>query len=276
MPRRRREDAPGSIHHVWARGIEGRAIFHRDGDRLDLLDRMTEILVEAGACCLAWALMTNHLHLVVRTGSVPLSTVMRRIHTGFAVRFDLTYQRTGYLFQSRFGSRLVRDDDGLRTVIRYVLRNPLDGGLVRDLRALERFPWCGYGAILGLRPALPFEAVEETLSIFGSTTSAGRSALSAWMAQEDDVEPARGMDDFPRLVREVCREHRVLEDELHRGVRNRPVSSARSEICRRAVLELGMRPVDVARRLGLSESAVCQARQRRKPAVSEDGGPSPS
>ncbi len=239
---------------------------------------MTQILVEAGAYCLAWALMTTHLHLVVRTGSVPLSDVMRRIHTGFALRFNLVYQRTGYLFQSRFGSRLVNDDDGLRIVIRYVLRNPLDGGLVRDLHALERFPWCGYGALMGVRPALPFEAVQETLSIFAPTTSAGRRELSAWMAQADDAEPVRGrdMDDLSRLVREVCCEHGVLADELHRGVRSRPVSSARSEICRRAVLELGMRPVDVARRLGLSESAVSQARHKRKPTVSEDGGPSPS
>lgn len=156
MPRTRRVDAPGSIHHVWAKGIEGRSIFRSDGDRADLVGRFAEVLVEAGIRCLAWALMTNHLHLVLRTGATPLSAALRRIHTGFAVRFNLRYGRTGYLFQNRFGSRLVRDDTGLQVVIRYVLRNPLEGGLVRDLTALEHYPWCGYGALLGLRPALPF------------------------------------------------------------------------------------------------------------------------
>jgi len=52
----------------------------------------------------------------VRTGATQLSSLMRRIHTGFAVRFNLRYGRSGYLFQSRFGSRLVRDEAGLRAV----------------------------------------------------------------------------------------------------------------------------------------------------------------
>ena len=268
MPRRRREDAPGSVHHIWARGIEGRAIFRRDGDQLDLLERLAKVLADGCARCLAWALMTNHLHLVLRTGATPLSTLMRRIHTGFAVRFNLVYQRSGYLFQSRFGSSLVRDDAGLRRVIRYVLRNPLEAGLVRDLGALERFRWCGYGALVGVRPALPFEAVDETLSIFGESTTEARGALRTFLAEvvQTDAKP-----DAPRvepaallaaLVREICREHGVFEDDLRSAQRSRPISLARTLLCRRAVLEHGLRPVVVARGLGLSESAVSQALRR--------------
>ena len=268
MPRRRREDAPGSVHHVWARGIEGRAIFHCNSDQLDLLERLTEVLADGGTRCLAWALMGNHLHLVLRTGTTPLSTLMRRIHTGFALRFNLRYGRSGYLFQSRFGSRLVRDEAGLRAVIRYVLRNPLEGGLVRDLAALERFPWCGYGALVGVRPALPFEAVDETLSIFGESAASARAALRAFLAE---VVPTGAAPDSGRvepdallsaLVREVCRECGVFEDDLRSVQRNRAVSLARTQLCRRAVLEHGLRPVAVARGLGLSESAVSQALRR--------------
>lgn len=268
MPRRRREDAPGSIHHVWARGIEGRAIFRRDGDQLDLLERLAEVLAEGGARCLAWALMTNHLHLVMHTGATPLSSLMRRIHTGFAVRFNLLYQRSGYLFQNRFGSRLVRDDAGLRAVIRYVLRNPLEAGLVRDLAALERFRWSGYGALVGVRPALPFEAVGETLSIFGESTTSARAALRACLSEpietcaEPDAERVEPAARLSALVREICREHGVFEDDLHRGHRDRAVSRARTQLCRRAVLELRLRPAAVARGLGLSESAVSQALRR--------------
>ena len=191
MPRQRREDAPGSIQHLWARGIEGRAIFRGDGDRRDLVERFAEVFQDGGTRCLAWALMTNDFHLVVRTGDVPLSASMRRIHTGFAASFNLRYQRTGYLFQGRFGSRVVRDEDGLRAVIRYVLRNPLEGGLVADLPALERFPWCGYATLLGARPALPFESVSETLSVFGETTSSARTALRAFMATPIEASAER-------------------------------------------------------------------------------------
>jgi putative transposase len=137
MPRQPRCDAPGALHHVWARGIDGRAIFLEDGDRYDLLHRLGR--------CLAWALMSNHLHLVLQTGSVPLSTVMKRIHTGFAMRFNRRSERRGYLFQSRFGSRLVRDDADLLPVVASALKNPLEGGLVRDPTTLERYPWSSYG-----------------------------------------------------------------------------------------------------------------------------------
>jgi putative transposase len=177
VPRQRREDAPGSIHHVWARGIEGRAIFREPSDQRDLVNRLSEVLPEGGARCLAWAFMSNHLHAVLRTGPASISTLMRRIHTGFATRFNLRYGRQGYLFLGRFGSRLVREHDELLSVIRYVLRNPLEAGLVRDLAALKRFPWCGYGALVGRRPALPFESVDETLAAFGSGPAA-RTELS--------------------------------------------------------------------------------------------------
>ncbi len=282
MPRRRREDAPDSIHHVWARGIEGRAIFREDGDRRDLLERLSEVLRDGGARCLAWAFMTNHLHLVLRTGTVPLSSLMRRIHTGFAVRFNLRYQRQGYLFQSRFGSHIVRDDAGLLWVIRYVLRNPLEGGLVHDLVSLERFPWCGYGGLLGVRPVFPFESVDETLSLFGADAANARAQLRCWMAQptESPGSPAQaprcGEALLDAAVRDACRDLGVLESDLRDGRRSRRVSLARTRVCRRAVLELGLRPVAVARGLGLSESAVSQALRRRDTPVSEDGGPSPS
>ena len=280
MPRRRREDAPGTLHHVWARGIDGRAIFREAGDRLDLLERLSEVLPDGGARCFAWAFMTNHVHFVLKTGETRLSTLMRRLHTGFALRFNRRYQRQGYLFQGRFGSRMACDEAGLLTVMRYVLRNPMEGGLVPDLEALEQFRWCGYGALVATRLALPFESVEEALAAFGADAVTARERLRCWMATPLGAPTASGeLPDGAQLnavVRAVCREVGVLEKDLRDGRRSRSVSLARTRVCRRAVLELGLRPVAVARGLGLSESAVSQALRREDAAVSEDGGPSPS
>jgi hypothetical protein len=221
--------------------------------------------------------MTNHVHFVIKTGAAPLSTVMRRVHTGFAVRFDRRYARSGYLFQGRFGSRLARDEDGLLAVMRYVLRNPLEGGLVADLAALERFAWCGYGALLGRRAPRAFECVPEALALFAADATQARSRMRAWMEQPSEPsESVTGEERLAELVRAVCRDLDVREEDLRAGRRSRPVSRARTHVCRRAVGELGLRPVAVARALRLSESAVSQALGRAEPAVSEDGGPSPS
>ena len=101
MPRQPRLDAPGLLQHVMARGIERRKLFRDDKDRKSFLERLTTILEETQTQCYAWALIPNHFHILLRTGPTPLSKVMRRLMTGYAVTFNLRHRRSGHLFQNR-------------------------------------------------------------------------------------------------------------------------------------------------------------------------------
>lgn len=263
MPRERRQDSPGVVHHVWARGIDGRAIFHDDGDRQDLLHRLERVLPESGMRCFAWALMSNHVHLVLQTGTVALSTVMMRIHTGFALRFNRLNERRGYLFQSRFGSRVVKNDSDLLAVIAYVLRNPLEGGLVRDASELERYPWSSYGALIGRRDPLEFESISATLAFFGDAPQVAGERLRAWIAREPP--PRERPFSLDELIRETCLRHAAAEVDVRAGRRTSAAIRARAEISRRAVFELELRASVVARSLGLSRSAISQMLRRGGP-----------
>jgi REP element-mobilizing transposase RayT len=78
MPRKGRIDAPGAFHHIICRGIERRKIFYDDADRDNFLERLGEILIDSSTPCYGWALIPNHFHLLLRTGRVPISSVMRR------------------------------------------------------------------------------------------------------------------------------------------------------------------------------------------------------
>ncbi len=100
MPRKARIDAPGALHHIIVRGINRRKIFFDDPDRDDFLDRLGGILSDSQTPCFAWAFMTNHLHMLLRTGAVPIATVMRRLLTGYAVNFNRRHRRHGHLFLS--------------------------------------------------------------------------------------------------------------------------------------------------------------------------------
>ena len=91
MPRKARIDAPGALHHIIVRGINRRELFLEDQDRNDFLDRLGSILSDSKTLCLAWAFMTNHLHLLLRTGAAPIATVMRRLLTGYALSFNPAY-----------------------------------------------------------------------------------------------------------------------------------------------------------------------------------------
>ena len=100
MPRSARIDAPGALHHIICRGIERRPIFHDNADRDNFIGRLSTILQETSTSCYAWALIPTHFQLLLKTGQVPVATVMRRLLTGYAIFFNRRHRRVGHLFQT--------------------------------------------------------------------------------------------------------------------------------------------------------------------------------
>jgi REP element-mobilizing transposase RayT len=151
MPRKSRIDAPGALHHIIARGIERRKIFQDDPDCNDFLDRLGGILTETQTRCYAWALIPNHFHLLLKTGAAPLSTVMRRLLTGYAASFNRRHRRYGHLFQNRYKSFLCQEDTYFLELVRYLHLNPLRANLVQELKQLDTFPYAGHSVLMGKR-----------------------------------------------------------------------------------------------------------------------------
>ena len=102
MPRKVRIDAPGALHHIIIRGIERKAIFKDSADRKNFIERLNRIIPETQTRCYGWALMTNHVHLLFKTGMAPLATVMRRLLTGYAVTFNPAFSGTTTFMGSCF------------------------------------------------------------------------------------------------------------------------------------------------------------------------------
>jgi putative transposase len=148
MPRKARIDAPGALHHVIVRGIERGNIFRSDYDRKNFLNRLGKLIPETQTDCFAWALIPNHVHLLLRTGLVPVSVLMRRLLTGYAVWFNKKYRRHGQLFQNRYKSILCQEDPYLKELVRYIHLNPLRAGLVEDMKKLDKHPWCGHSVLM--------------------------------------------------------------------------------------------------------------------------------
>jgi len=169
MPRQPRLDAPGVLQHVMARGIERRKIFWDDKDCNSFLDRLADILEETQTQCYAWALIPNHFHILLRTGPTPLSKVMRRFMTGYAVTFNKRHKRAGHLFQNRYKSVICEEDPYLLELIRYIHLNPLRARLVEDLKELDKYPWTGHSAILGHRQ----NPLLHTVSAKGGSSAEG-------------------------------------------------------------------------------------------------------
>jgi hypothetical protein len=133
------------------------------------------------ACC-AWALLPNHAHFLLRTGSRPIADLMRRVLTGYAVVFNRRHRRHGKLFQNRYKSILCQEDPYLIELVRYIHLNPLRAGLVKDLDELERFPWSGHSALMG-KVSRAWQACNEVLALFGRTVPAARRHYRDFVAQ---------------------------------------------------------------------------------------------
>ncbi len=163
------------------RGIDRTAIFRDDRDRADFVARLARLAEEGALTVYAWALLPNHAHLLVRTGTRPLARSMRSLLTGYAGAFNRRHHRIGHLFQNRYKSIVVEEDPYLLELVRYLHLNPLRAQVVPDLRHLDRYPWTGHSALSGT-VARPWQDTRTILGQFGRTFPRARRAYRVFVA----------------------------------------------------------------------------------------------
>jgi REP element-mobilizing transposase RayT len=182
MPRKARIDAPGALHHIIIRGIERKAIFKDEADRANFVERLGRVIPETETGCYAWVLMHNHVHLLLKTGLAPIATVMRRLLTGYAVSFNRRHRRHGHLFQNRYKSFLCEESLYLKELLRYIHLNPLRAKVVKDLRLLGKYRWCGHSTLMGEAEA-GFQDTAYVLRLFGDFIKPARRAYENFVFQ---------------------------------------------------------------------------------------------
>ncbi len=181
MPRQARIDVAGCLYHVIARGMERGKIFIDNDDYTDFLSRLGKNLDKTGSTCYAFSLLPNHFHLLILRGHRPLAEMMRRLLTGYAVRFNRKYKRVGHLFQNRYKAILCEMDSYFLELVAYIHLNPLRAGVVKDLDELRRYRWCGHSIIMN-QGKVVFLAKEDVLRWFGSETSGARRKYESFIA----------------------------------------------------------------------------------------------
>ena len=190
--------------HVVARGNERRPLFRDDADREKYLELLGEACGRHGARVFAWCLMPNHVHLVLQTGTEPVSRLVHDVHARYAQHFNRRYDRTGHLFQGRFQGLLVDREAYLLEAVRYVHRNPVKARLaVRP----EDYPFSSHRAYLAGGP--PWLASQEVLAVLSGSRPKARRLFQEFVAGSAagryDPDDARlgavvGGDDFVRAA----------------------------------------------------------------------------
>jgi len=167
---------------VYNRFTNGEPVFS-DVDACErFLDLVREVKARDGLTVFAWCLMTNHFHLAVRTGAVPLSRSMRQIGGRFSQQHNLINRRFGPLWQGRYKSRIVDSPEYLHQLIVYVHMNPVRAGIVPKPGA---YGLSGHRELIK-KTANPIVDVDDTLVVFGETLRKARGAyLSALKAASE-------------------------------------------------------------------------------------------
>ena len=130
--------------------------------------------------------MDNHVHMLLRTGRVPISTLMRRLLTGYAQQFNRRHRRHGVLFQNRYKSILCEEQPYLLELVRYIHLNPRRAGVVQDIEALRGYPRCGHSALMG-KGRREWQDTEYVLRLFGGRWRQARQAYERFVAEGADL-----------------------------------------------------------------------------------------
>ena len=158
---------------MMGRGLERRRIFATIADKTDFLNRLGLCLKEQKSECMACALMSNHYHLLIRVGDVPLSHLMRKLLSGYATNYNLRHKRSGYVFQNRYKSILCDADNDLLELVRYIHLNPIKAKLIQAMAQLDTYAWTGHAALVAKRQ-YDWQNVDEVLEFFSSRKATAR------------------------------------------------------------------------------------------------------
>jgi REP-associated tyrosine transposase len=175
-----RDEVPDGIYHVSTRGDNQDPIYRDDADRTSFIWLLGRVARKYRWVGLAFCLMGNHYHLLLRTPFGGLSRGMDVLNGGYARRTNVRYGRTGHVFGRRFHSSLIEDDGHLLEASRYIVLNPIRASLCSRP---EDWPWSSYRACAGLELAPSFLSADELLHLFANEPEAARLAYRRFVGE---------------------------------------------------------------------------------------------
>lgn len=137
---------PDTVYHVICRGNNRQEIFLDNRDYFRYLDLWRKYKAEMDFEVYAYVLMPNHVHWLLKTGLIPLSEIMHRMHSTYARWFNHRHERVGHLFQNRYKSIVCDTDSYLLVLARYIHLNPVRAGLVEEI---HYYPWSSFHGYCG-------------------------------------------------------------------------------------------------------------------------------
>lgn len=164
MPRKARKLSSTNIYHVMIRGNRKQDIFLEDEDRFKFIKILKKVKQKGEYELYSFCLMNNHVHLLIKEKNELLSRIMKRVNISYVNYFNQKYKQIGHLFQGRFKSEPIENENYLLAVLSYIHHNPLNAFIINNL---EDYPWSSYCLYINKLPHPSFSIESENiLSLF--------------------------------------------------------------------------------------------------------------
>ena len=212
MPRKPRLFVSEATYHVYSRVARGEFAFDDPYEAEEFVETVRRVGDLHNWRVLAWCLMGNHYHLVVKTGTIPLWRSMQRLQSIVAREFNRRRRYLGRFWQSRYRARIIDSNDYFRQVVSYVHLNPVAAGIVDDP---VDYPNSGHREIVGHRPSRLIDISSVLAGFSEGPNSAGRENYLAWVRAVAEARwIAQGVDELP-WWKEARTADEIVEHEKH-------------------------------------------------------------
>ena len=275
MPRKPRVHFPGATYHVICRGNNRAPVFDRESDRRSYLALLRDYKRKYEFKLYAWAVLSNHAHMLIVVSDTPLSKIMQGVQQMYTGRYNHFNKRTGHVFEQRYRAFLCHSDEQVLATIHYIHHNPARAGLPGGIDN----PFCSHQAYLrGVSDSLT--DVEAPLNLLASDRAVQRQRYLEFImskgsggggvyhvmnrgqiCQSELAGTQRGAvkASLPELV-EICAHVCGIESMLlSGGGRHLGLSEARRALVQFCLKHTYFSRRELALHLGISQAAVSQA-----------------
>lgn len=181
MARKNRVVFAGAYYHIISRGNNKESIFKDRQDKLKFLQILEKYRDKFDLIIYSYSLMTNHIHLFIKTNKANLSQAMKMINWSYAVYFNKKYSRSGHLFQSRFISKTIKSENYLLALLRYIHNNCVKAKITSRP---EFYEWCSHKDYLYSDRSL-VNGIDEIMEFFSNNIKEYDLFIKSKIPQEE-------------------------------------------------------------------------------------------
>ena len=135
MSRIPRQCFEGEYFHLMEQGINREFIFEKDKDKKIFLNILLKKIENTKNKICAYCIMDNHVHILLKSNEInDVTKVIQRTNTSYAIYYNSSRNRVGYVFRDRYRAEPIHDQFHLENCIRYIHNNPLEAGIINNLK----------------------------------------------------------------------------------------------------------------------------------------------